>query len=358
MAQNFTELKDTKPIVIVGSSSSSKSSDDDFVLEKMSEAINSMGVYHAEISQDTFAEGVSPAAGSFSSYADARYVLTCSLSREGDVNKCMLTLWSLKDGSISGSNEVDYANIDELTSLAAITLGQIFFLVPPPKVFPIPQDLKWRSQKIYLNFALGSKFHLVESKRSDDNARASYPTFALHAEVGIEYQFLLFSFKKMSLGLTAVTGGVFSWPDRVSIRPHRDSREVANFDDMMVQIPVSIKLNWYPIHYMVSLKGGIYFNALTVGNGVKYPVMGFLLGMETGIRVGSNILALFFEYTRDIGEGKFPWGVYLPDNGINLVQHGRLGTFQRNTLTMGISFKWGVLPRPQKEVIPFTTNYN
>jgi len=332
-AEAADNVKMNSRLVAVACSSESRTEEDETLLDILSDTINTIGTYESHKSAAVLPDGVQPKKEDIPDEEFPEkplYVLTGSRqpAEDGSKTNYVMTLWNIKTGEIPGSNQLEYADVNEVKVSAQLLVAQLFFLVPPPLIPVEPEDFAWRSNLLYFTVNAAGTLRQFSGEREDGiSGVTDTPTFS--AGLGCEFQFV--STKSGKFGISAEAGAGVS----LNYFTFEYNGQPAEYSELSLEFLVTLKANWYPNRFVVSPHGGVY---CSVNRG-----LGFLAGIEAGTKCGNGIMALSLRYSQDIGETSM--------YGDIAGTREYMGTFTPRSISMGIAYKCGLSRRPQKKVI-------
>jgi len=356
------ESLNKKPVVLVANASSERTDDDETIMDVLVENIIQQGNYNSVKTNTTLGDGVAPTPTDFSAEENALeplYVLTGQRSEGEDLVTYTVTLWNYETGDLMVTDQLQYEQVDEVSLFASTLLTRLFFLVPPPKILKIPEDISWKLGRFYLTFAGEGVFRWYDG--SVPIGTIDYFDYSFTApRLGFDWQFAMLAENRLglSVGLEAgLTRDVFSFAYYKDEEYYKNIKTEATFFNFTGEIPILMKLNWYPSHFMLSAYGGGYYffsvGALPMAEPfgsleIKEMPIGLTCGLDVGMKVGKGILSLYGRYSYDFGRTSF---LFESSDISDFYPDGLPITYRRQSVSVGLSYRLGLWKRPQNTVM-------
>jgi hypothetical protein len=324
--------------ILVGTTSVIPTSDDETLLNAVISSINantefqgiqavqegadaSSGTIAAEDAADAAAGAITfPGMPSTSRLAPEFSVICSRSSRAERQTTFTIILLNLSSGSTVATEEAYYTTVDGETILKIKNIiERMLALIPAKTEVPNVTDVSWKTCWLY-------PYAQINGIARVYNAESGLlPQLSVQLCGGLDVQVLTFYGGLFGAGL----GVEFSYVE-----------DPISKGDKTVSLPIAsatlfIKGNFYPKTFLLSLYGGAYyFTASDIAQTVSLP-LGFIIGIDGGIKLGPGILAVSLRYSQDLG-------------AITQQLSGGIVTHTKTSISAGLAYKLALAPRPKK----------
>jgi len=328
------------PVILSACTSNPRTQEDEEVLDAVDKMIIETGNYVVIKTDVTFDPNDTPTVEDFNAEDRARnvyYVLTGGRTPGEGSTTYNVSVYNIKTGDLLGSDQFNYSTVDEVSINGLMVISRLFFLVPVPKELDDPENNIWKTSLLYLTGEAGGTFGRWNTTVEDKPGVHPYDGWSGSGGIGAEFQFTAL---RKDLWLAAAAQINFT----MDMVKYKDPEE--GFSLYKIEVPLMLKLNWYPSHFLLSVFGGIYlfqpFAAQGTLNGTSFPPLGYIAGIEGGMKAGSGALTFFFGFSQDLADTYY--------------QHESLGeiTYRKMVGTVGVTYKLVAIKTPQKRIDAFS----
>ncbi|MDR1636507.1 MAG: PorT family protein [Treponema sp.] len=265
-------------------------------------------------------------------------VLTISVIRNKDNYKVVEFAWG-------------YVNLEEMyqwnlylvyNALANVSLSKLEEAKAPEPVVPVDPSASWREKWLYLGFRAGPSFTGYSFQSTRNYASGLSPGISGEGGLVADIRILRFFSIQTEMIITFDTFNVAKDPDENNGERSTDSFSAISFTaPLMVKVPLGFEkflLSFYTGAYLALTPFQI--NRKSSNSDDNYdmnlvPPLGFVIGMDLGLRLGPGELFMDLRYTRDFG--------------MTIVRNGNEPQYIRDRITMGLGYKFGLIRRGKPE---------